>query len=364
MYDRNKSTYMQSPQLLSISKTKNNTIRVGTDKISFAIGAIDRFSGSSNPNGIYIAKVLVDGQPVSSFTLDQIDYDETRFMNAHIDYPYEARGGGSLQHITPLSGATAVAYDTYGGDGIIHLADNELHDVVIEVQDAALNITRIPFRVQYDGALKPTAVKETEQFLPNNINVFERENFQLTTTEQTMYDAVATSYNSQDNGAANSVSPLFSFLSAAIPSHDYVTVRIKPTSDIPEEWKNKIVIKNVVGKKTYVQKAVWQKGWLMAKFRQFGTYQAFVDDTPPSVNAVPANLSKSSRLVFTPTDNFNAIKNFRAELDGLWLRFTNDKGRSWIYSFDEKFPKGEHQLKITVEDEAGNLTERIWNVRR
>ncbi|HVF81214.1 MAG TPA: M23 family metallopeptidase, partial [Flavisolibacter sp.] len=67
MYDRNKSTYHQSPQLLSIQKIRGTTIRVSTDKISFAIGATDRFSGSSNPNGIYAAKVVVDGQPVSSF---------------------------------------------------------------------------------------------------------------------------------------------------------------------------------------------------------------------------------------------------------------------------------------------------------
>jgi hypothetical protein len=79
---------------------------------------------------------------------------------------------------------------------------------------------------------------------------------------------------------------------------------------------------------------------------------------------VAADLSKASRIVFTPTDNFNAIRSFRAEVDGQWLRFTNDKGRTWIYGFDEHFPSGEHQLKVTVEDEAGNVNERTWNVRR
>ncbi len=77
-----------------------------------------------------------------------------------------------------------------------------------------------------------------------------------------------------------------------------------------------------------------------------------------------ADLSKSTRIVFTPKDNFNSIKKFRAELDGKWLRFTNDKGRSWIYKFDEKFPKGAHQLKVSVEDEAGNVITKVWDVRR
>ena len=102
----------------------------------------------------------------------------------------------------------------------------------------------------------------------------------------------------------------------------------------------------------------------MAKFRQFGTYQAFIDNTPPTINAVATNLSKARNIIFRPADNFNTIKSFRVEVDGQWLRFTNDKGKTWIYSFDEKFPVGEHQLKVRVEDEAGNATEKVWEVRR
>ncbi|HYH14227.1 MAG TPA: Ig-like domain-containing protein, partial [Flavisolibacter sp.] len=85
---------------------------------------------------------------------------------------------------------------------------------------------------------------------------------------------------------------------------------------------------------------------------------------PPTINTPPTDLSRATRLVFTPKDNFNEIKSFRAELDGQWLRFTNDKGKVWIYKFDEKFPPGEHELKVTVEDEAGNVTTKSWTVMR
>jgi hypothetical protein len=365
LYDRNKSTYMQSPQLLNLATVRGRGIKVGSNKISFAIGATDRFSGSNNPNGVYAAKISVDGEPVSSFTHDDISYPDSRYINAQIDYPYDARGGASLQHLTPLPGATKVAYDTYGGDGIIHLNDNEPHQVLIEVQDAALNTTRIPFTIQYDGSLTPASYSHAaEMFLPNQINVFEREDFQLVTTERTMYDAINVNFSSSANGAAGAVSPVYTFLSSAIPSHDSVTVRIKPSVDISEEDRDRIVIKNVVGTRTYVQKATWQRGWLMAKFRQFGTFQAFIDKEPPTINAAPANLAGVRRIVFTPKDNFNVIKRFRAEVAGQWLRFTNDKGKTWIYTFDDKFPRGESQLKVRMEDEAGNVTEKVWNVRR
>src|SRR4029078_8328599 len=57
MYDRNKSTWEQSPQFLSLKKVgtlytiPGNSVRIGSDKIRFAIGAIDRFSGTNNSNG-------------------------------------------------------------------------------------------------------------------------------------------------------------------------------------------------------------------------------------------------------------------------------------------------------------------------
>jgi hypothetical protein len=63
--------------------------------------------------------------------------------------------------------------------------------------------------------------------------------------------------------------------------------------------------------------------------------------------------------VFQPGDNF-AVKSFRAELDGSWLRFTNDKGRSHVYNFDERCPDGVHELKVTVEDIVGNTTTKVW----
>ncbi len=89
MYDRSRSVYSQSPQILPIKKTgsmygmvKSDLVKVGSNRISFAIGATDRLSGSSNPNGVYSAQVKMDGNPVSGFILNNIGYDETRYMNA------------------------------------------------------------------------------------------------------------------------------------------------------------------------------------------------------------------------------------------------------------------------------------------
>lgn len=370
MYDRNRSSYEQTPQLFSLKKvgtvyTTSNNIRTGSDKVSFAIWAYDKFNAYNHTFGIYSAKISIDDQPVSEFTLNNISYDDTRYINAQIDYPYKTKNGLSLQHITPLPGAQDVVYNLLNGDGNIYLRDNESHDILIEVKDANGNTSKIEFKIQYDESLKKVyAPTSSERFLPNNVNIFERYQFELFTTEKSIYDTITISYNETNNNTINAISPLFNFLSRTIPSHDLVTVRIKPKENIPDEWKNKVVIKNISGEKTFVEKAQWQNGWYAAKFRQFGTYQAFIDKEPPTINAPSTNLTKASRVVFIPRDNFNVIKSFRAEVDGQWLRFSNDKGKTWIYNFDEHFPRGNHELKLIVEDEAGNVTTKVWNVVR
>lgn len=370
MYDRTRSVYTQSPQGIGLKKTGGtyvpaiaNLIKVGAKKISFAIGAVDRFTGTPNPNGIYSTRTLLDGKVVSEFVLDDINYGETRYMNAQIDYRYKYAGGGWLQHLSPMTGDVSKVYTTATPEGVIALEDNEVHAIKIEVRDAAQNISVIQFSVQYSDALAKAQVGTAdESLIPNYVNVVEQNGFEAYTTERTVYDTVPVLFKMSEGTSPQAASSLFTFIGPSIPAHDSVTVTIKP--EVDASLKDKIVIQNISGTKKFLQKGDWNGDWVWAKFRQFGTYQALVDNVPPSVSAPPLNLTRSTRLVFTPTDNLNVIKRFRAEVDGRWLRFSNQGGRTWVYVFDEKFPAGTHDLKITVEDEAGNVTSRTWRVTR
>lgn len=369
MYDRNRSVYVQSPQLMPLRKTgstytlsTSSLIKVGSDKISFAINASDRLSGSSNPNGIYSTRVFLDGELQSEFVLDNIDYLETRYLNAQIDYRYKFNGGGWLQHLSPMPGDVSEVYTKTNSAGILSLNDEQPHRVKIEVRDAAQNLSVLQFSVQYAPLLKKDVDYAAEKLIPNFVNVIEKDGFEVFTSDRTVYDTVPVLFRSAAAATAAAASNLYTFIGASIPAHDSITVRIRP--EVPSELRQKLVIQNIAGSKKFIKKANWNGEWAWAKFRQFGTYQALVDNTPPSVNAPPTNLRNSSRLVFTPTDNFNTIKSFRAEVDGRWLRFSNNGGRSWIYYFDEKFPAGTHTLSVRIEDEAGNVTTRSWTVVR
>ncbi len=376
MYDRNKSLYEQTPQFFTLKNTDSGyiipklpLIKTGWDKISFAIQAYDRVSGSSNPNGIFSAKLFAGDEPQVDFVIDGIDYSETVYMNAQIDYRHRYNGGPFLQHLSLLPGDHGGVYHRFSGDGVILLRDTTIKTFSIDVKDPYNNTSQLNFAVQYDdslAALNTVTISPSQKFIPNQVNIMEKPDFELYMPEGCLYDTVGTLYYRKSDATMYAISAMHQVNDASVPVHDNMTIRIKPDKTIPADWKNKLVMRRTARVST-VQKAEWQGEWLSAKFGDFGIFQLFADVEPPTINELgkgdTINLSPASRILFTPTDNFG-IRNFRAELNGQWLRFTNDKSRNWIYIFDDRCPYGVYELKVIVEDLVGNTSTKKWWFKR
>ncbi len=378
MYDRSIGTYYQAPNFFLLKKTdsgyiipKMPVIKTGLSKISFAIQAFDKFYGSQNPNGIYTSRIFLDEERISEFILDKIDYAESEYINAQLDYRLYKSGKGYLQHLSPLPGDAGRVYHIYNEDGTILLNDTLLHSVTIEVGDADENFSKLNFKIQYDDSLSVNKFKRPAEpgFIPNYVNVFEKTDFEAYLPEGCIYDTIQHVYYRSNAVSINAVSALHQLNDNSFPVHEEISIRIKPTKEIRTEWQDKIFIQR--NGSNAVIKPEWQTNnsekWLSFKSGAFGSFVALLDLAPPLLNdlgkADTINLSPSSRILFSPAD-ISGIKNFRAELDNKWLMFTNDKSRNWIYNFDERCPYGVHHLKVLVEDLVGNKTIKEWWFRK
>jgi hypothetical protein len=250
-------------------------------------------------------------------------------------------------------------YTKFSGDGVLNLGDGMVHTIRIAVKDAYDNTSELSCNVQYNGSPVVAAIRPGKMFYPLMVGVDESDNCEFYIGEKCLYDSVHIKHIVSSSPNPLVVSAVHTIGDTYIPMQDSMTVRIKPLSSIPAEKREKVVVQRFAGSKNEVQKVEWQNDeWASAKFRDFGSFQLMVDEVPPVVVPIGfvngSNLSKASRIAFTVKDNLGKFKNVKATLDGKWLRFTNDKGRTFIYSFDEKCAKGEHTLFITAEDEAGN----------
>lgn len=378
LYDRSASVYDQTPRFFALKKTDNGysipglpVLKTGYQKVSFGLQVYDRMDGSANQDGIYAARLFLDDRLQTGFVIDSIDYNDTRYMNAQVDYKYRANGGAFVQHLARLPGNNGEMYHQAAGDGVILLSDTAVHAVRIEAEDAYGNISMLHFGIRYDETIPKNESPRMVQpaFSPGYVNVLEKPDFEVYMPENCLYDTVRPFYYRSNMASGYAVSAMHQLNDGTVPLHEDISIRIKPDKIIPDEWKDKLVIRKTWRSSTSVKVARWQgsSGWLAASFNGFGTYQAFADILPPAVNELgrgdTVNLSAVNRIVFTPSDH-SGIKSFRAELNGQWLRFTNDKGSSWVYVFDERSPYGVHELKVTVTDLVGNITEKTWWFKR
>ncbi|HWK05441.1 MAG TPA: M23 family metallopeptidase [Puia sp.] len=429
IYDRARSLYEQSPQILAVHKAARGSaaaagrsvapagrpaavsgggapalyslsagrITVASPRVSFAISAFDTQSGSANPNGIFQATLYDNDGPLIGFQMDNISYNDTRNINAHIDYRTRATGGPFLQHLSRLPGYTSPSVYRAAGqsaaapagarppaDGVIDLGDGSLHTIRIQVKDAYGNTSELRYQVQYQASLpaSPSLSGEGKRFYPGMLDGFETTDCAFYIGEKGLYDSVFINYKASGYpgigiSLPGAISAVHSIGTPFIPLQEPLLVRIRGgfaqvgavqggLASIGD--RDRVVMVNFDGSRKDVIKPEWQGGWASGRFREFGNFQLVEDKEAPVITPIGiqegALLNKAPRIAFIVKDNLGAIRNFRAELDGKWLCFTNDKGLAFIYKFDEHCPPGRHLLKVTVEDIAGNRTSKEYNFTR
>ncbi len=378
VYDRSISTYEQTPKIFALKKTKDTFITnppliiVNSNKVSFGITATDRFNESANRNGIYETVLYHNDEAVVGFQLDSISYDETRYLNAHIDYKHKSSGRGFLQHVSKLPGYNNSVYKTATGDGVIILDDTLVHKIKLEVKDVNGNTSFVLFNVQRDKNFAEPTTKgsatyfQQQVFHPGSINIFENNSISFYLPENCLYDSMHFLYS---EASSKQDFPVYQLHNTSVPVQCYFPVSIKAARSLP----GKMVMHRFANGRHDFKKAEpvangKDQGWYRAAFREFGSFQLMIDTQPPIITPIGfkdgMKAGKLKQIVFVVKDNSEEIKKITALLDGNWLRFSNDKGSRFIYVFDEMCPPGEHELKIIAEDQVGNIREKIFHFTR
>ncbi len=172
VYDRNRSFYEQTPAFFPV-KGKAGKYYIGlpllilkTPNPGFGIVGFDTQTGSGNPNGIYQGIIYDNGDAISGFRMDRISYNETRGINAHVDYPTYEKGGPYYQLLFKMPGYKHSIYREAKQGGYIHLEDGKLHEIRIELRDAYGNISNLSFNAQYQPEKMKAPCTPERCFIP------------------------------------------------------------------------------------------------------------------------------------------------------------------------------------------------------
>ena len=368
-YDRDRSIYEQTPIVYPLIKKGGSyqpasRVELPFDKAFVAIHATDRMSGVPNANGFYAANLKIENEVVSSFILDNISYDKTRYLNGHIDYTTRMKGGSYYQMLFP---AQKMDLPIYKVKDKKYISITEMvQECEIEVLDAYENLSSVKFSVKRKPGVGAGWQKNGQPMAAGEVNIYEDENIQFVFSEDAFYDDLHFEIQSSNAIATHDVSSVFQTFPADIPVQSYFKVRIKPSKDLDLLNLDRLLIKRNYRGKTEIKKAVPEKGGFSASFRDFGFFQLVHDIQPPQVSTSlhqGAKLHTGSRIHFDLLDDLKVIKEFKVMVDGQFLLFT-PTGVRYNYVVDDHFPKGEHKLTAFVMDEAGNTVSKEFTVTR
>ncbi len=358
------------PNIVPLTKRENvykpkqtsDTVRISYVKLGIGIRVDDYMNGSDNTLTFYTAKLYLDDTLYSQITLDDIGYDESRYINAYVDYKTKQIDNKWIQLFFLQRGNKLDRiYSGLNADkGYIRLHDNETRKVKILITDENGNESKIEFYIA-DSLIKlseATYSSDYGTFSPGSSNVFDDDpNVRFTLDENQLYDRVRYKFSKLPFDGA--YSDKYQIHYPYVPIHHYFDLKIKPTRPVPFDLRSKITMMYSDGKEEEGSAAApVEDGWYKCPVRAFGTYWLDIDTIPPVVKSAHkenANLAKAKQITLNVKDAQTSVKKFNGYIDDKWVCF-EQHGSAFFYKFDEHCSRGKHKLLFKAEDENANAT--------
>jgi hypothetical protein len=371
VYDMTVGMYDASHEFYPLTKKgnafvpKEDSITTSSGIVGIGIVADDYMPGSDNTLALYSVEWYLDGALQGRIRLDDIGYDETRYLHAYADYGTKKSGGPWVQCLFQLPGnkLNRIYESLNETRGLIKPRDDAFHTVSIVVRDVAGNTSQTFFHLRCTAA--PHNVACTEPAMPGKLSHFSTADANFFLDETALYDKVCLNISSVPD--AMSLSPRVIIGRFTVPVHHYFDLSLKPSQLIPFSLRSKVALIYNDGKEENGRAAnPAAQGRYTAAVRALGEYRLVADTTAPVLKPVgnaSGNLGKARAIAFKATDNFTSVKTFRGEIDGKWMLFEQHED-VWTYVFDAHCRKGRHSLSIRATDENGNEASASYTFTR
>jgi len=354
-------------------KLSKDTIIVSDPLVGVSIKAIDKQNGTNNSNGFHDLKLFVDGQLNYHYAKDEVGFDESRYINSHIDFPAKVQRLGSYSNAFKLPNNQLQFLDPTTPDGRIWLSAYNKRQVKIEVCDLKGNTSTVNFYVKYVAPASPKMVNAYTQYFPyDQSNYYSANGIRLSIPPRSFYDNVKFQYE-QKMDLSGIKYPIFSGLHQVhndkVPMHKLMTIGVEAIN-FPDSLRSKALLATLNSRnRINVNSGNWEGNYFSAKTRNFGTFFITVDTKAPKIVAYkqPKGKVYSSResVRFKITDNLSGIKSYTGTVNGQWVLMEFDAKNALLqHKFDNRIPKGPNTLKLRVTDYVGNTTELDYKFTR
>jgi len=345
----------------------------------FGIICRDFMNNTPNRFDINSIELFIDSIPWFRYDISEFSFDQTRYINAHIDYEALMKNNTWIHRAFVLPNDRLDRYSSYMNNGLYDFETESIHNILIVVKDGSGNPSTLSFKVKSASSsiysevnkisLADTSVLENNGkdmpviLMPfGKNNSFESDSIKVTIPEGALYDTLHFRYT-KEKGNDLFYSSIHKIHDRFTPLHKAITISIIPDS-VPKAGASKLLMVVVNGNGRIASAGgTYSGGYITASVMNFGNYAVVSDTTSPLI--IPngliqnANLSALKEIRIKITDNLSGIKNYTGLIDGKWALFEYDAKNDLIfYKFDsDRITKNtNHTLELTVSDNRNNIS--------
>ncbi len=332
----------------------------------FGIKSYDLMNESNNKFAVYSIKLAIDSIPLFKYVTNGFSYDESRYVNSHIDYETYMKDNIYIERAFVLPDDKLNAYKDVVKRGLFNFNDNKTHHVEITVTDIRNNKSSLSFDIKPQPAESKDVTETIDKGLKimpfNKNNKFVSEDISVSIPAGALYDTLYFSYK-KSAGTKEMLSDLHYVQDKYTPVHKPYTLSIKPTV-IPAGKESKmLIVQSGDEHENSAINSIWSEGYLTAEVLSFGRFYIGIDTVAPVISpnglTSGAILTGKKEIKIRITDDLSGIKSYEPVIDGKWALFEYDQKNNLLtYRFDPKrIAQGtKHNFSLKVTDNKDNVS--------
>lgn len=331
--------------------------------VGLSVNVIDRYSNSPNRCGIRLLEVSVDGTPVFSAHLDEVDFALQRYADAYMDYRLFKANDMNYNRCYKLPNNKLAVYGREPVQGRIAVVPGRDHAVQVRATDANGNRSTLTFVLHGATAAEalawPVAKRTGELFRYDRPNTIKRDDLRFDLPPNALYADEPVAYT-RTAGTKRTLGPVHHLHDALVPLHVAAELRVRIPEPLPQELASKALIVRLddKGRSTAVGGSTYADRWVAANVRSFGDYTVMLDTLPPSITNLDLKPAMAGRAGFRLRvgDDLSGVDHWTGTLDGAWILLEYEpKSHTLTHTFDSRTSgPGKHTFALEVVDERGN----------
>lgn len=330
--------------------------------VGLSVNVIDRYSNSANACGIRRLEVSVDGTPVFSAHLDEVDFGLQRYADAYMDYRLFKANDMNYNRCYKLPNNKLALYGNEPAQGRIAVTPGKDHAVQVRAIDANGNRSTLTFVLHGATAAEakawPLRPAGGELFRYDRENVLANADLRFTLPPNALYADERITYL-HAAGPERALSRVHHLHTPFTPLHVAGELKLRAVTAPPKGLESKALIVRLdeKGRPTAIG-GNCADGWVTAKVKAFGNYTVMLDTVPPTIVNLDLKAAMAGRPSFRLRigDDLSGVDQWVGKLDGEWILLEYEpKSRTLTHTFDRYSSKpGKHTFTLELADERGN----------